>query len=98
MSETISEKTLGKSSNASNVSEHDSLLDNIDFLALSQSNITVEVDDNTGASTSSASSFELQALSNSQNENVLKNLLPDNDDLIKILDIPQQHQNNVANR
>jgi hypothetical protein len=46
---------------------------------LSQSNITVEVDENTGASTSSASSFELQALSNSQTENVLKNLLPDND-------------------
>jgi hypothetical protein len=51
----------------------------IDFLALCQSNITVEVDENTGASTSSASSFELQALSNSQIENALKNLLPDND-------------------
>ena len=100
MSETIREKTLGKSSNTSNNSEHDSLPDNIDFLALSHSNITVEVDENTGASTSSASSFELQALSNSQTENVLKNLLPDNDfdDLIKVLDIPQQHQNNVANR
>jgi hypothetical protein len=62
---------------------------------------TVEVDENTGASTSSAPSFELQALSNSQTENVLKNLLPDNDgfnDLIKVLDISQQHQNNVANR
>ena len=101
MSETISEKTLGKSSNTSNISEHDSLPDSIDFLALSHSNITVEVDENTGASTSSASSFELQALSNSQTENVLRNLLPDNDgfdDLIKVLDIPQQHQNNVANR
>ena len=101
MWETISEKTLGKSSNTSNISEHDSLSDSIDFLVLSQSNITVEVDENTGASTSSASSFELQALSNSQTENVLKNLLPDNDgfdDLIKVLDIPQQHQNNVANR
>ena len=89
---------MGKSSN---ISEHDSLPDNIDFLALSQSNITVEVDENTGASTSSASSFELQALSNSQTENALKNLLPDNDgfdDLIKVLDIPQHHQNNVANR
>jgi hypothetical protein len=64
-------------------------------LALSHSNITVEVDENTGASTSSASSFELQALSNSQIENALKNLLPDNDgfdDLIKVLDIPQKHQ------
>ena len=114
---------MGKSSNTSNISEHDSLPDNIDcehdslpdnidsehdslpdnidFLALSQINITVEVDENTGASTSSASSFELQALSNSQTENVLKNLLPDNDgfdDLIKVLDIPQQHQNNVVNR
>jgi hypothetical protein len=101
MSETISEKTLGKSSNTSNISEHDSLPDNIDFLALFQSNITVEVDENTGASISSASSFELQALSNSQTENVLKNLLPDNDgfdDLVKVLDIPQQHQNNVANK
>jgi len=57
----------------------DSLPDSIDFLALSHSNITVEVDENTGASTSSASSFELQALSNSRTENVLKNLLPDND-------------------
>jgi hypothetical protein len=55
----LSEKTLGKSSNASNISEHDPLPDNIDFLALSQSNITVEVDENTGASTSIASSFEL---------------------------------------
>jgi hypothetical protein len=77
MSETISEKTLRKSSNTSNISEHDSLSDSIDFLVLSH-NITVEVDENTGASTSSASSFELQALSNSQTENVLKNLLPDN--------------------
>ena len=96
-----SEKTLRKSSNTSNISEHDSLPDNMDFLALSQSNITVEVDENTGASTSSAPSFELQFLSNSQTENVLKNLLPDNDgfnDLIKVLDISQQHQNNVANR
>jgi uncharacterized membrane protein len=73
------------------------LPDNIDFLALSQSNITVEVDENTGASTSSASSFELQALSNSQTENVLKNVLPDND-VFDDLDIPQQYQNNVANR
>jgi hypothetical protein len=97
MSETISEKKLGKSSNTSNISEHDSLPDSIDFLALSQSNITVEVDENTGASTSSASSFELQALSNSQTENVLKNVLPDND-VFDDLDIPQQYQNNVANR
>ena len=44
MSETISEKTLGKSSNTSNISEHASLPDNSDFLALFQSNITVEVD------------------------------------------------------
>ena len=73
---------MGKSSNTSNISEHDSLPYNIDFLALSQSNITVEVGENTGASTSSASSFELQALSNSQTENVLKNLLPDNDGFI----------------
>ena len=90
---------MGKSSNTSNISEHDSLPDNIDFLVLYQSNITV--DENTGASTSSASSFELQALSNSQTENALKSLLPDNDgfdDLIKVLDIHQQHQNNVANR
>ena len=89
---------MGKSSN---ISEHDSLPHNIDFLAFSQSNITVEVDENTGASTSSASSFELQALSNSQTENALKNLLPDNDgfdDLIKVHDILQHHQNNVANR
>jgi hypothetical protein len=35
------------------------LPDNIDFLALSQSNITVGVDENTGASTSSASSYNL---------------------------------------
>jgi hypothetical protein len=92
---------MSKKPNTSNISEHDYLPDNIDFLALSQSNITVEVDENMGASTSSASSFELQALSNSQTENVLKNLLPDNDgfdDLIKVLDIPQQHQNNVAIR
>ena len=47
MSETISQKTLGKSSNTSNISEHDSLPDSIDFLALSQSNITVEVGENT---------------------------------------------------
>jgi hypothetical protein len=48
ISETISEKTLRKSSNTSNISEHDSLSDSIDFLVLSQSNITVEVDENTG--------------------------------------------------
>jgi hypothetical protein len=44
MSETISEKTLGKSSNTSNISEYDSLPDSIDFLVLSHSNITVEVE------------------------------------------------------
>ena len=68
---------------------------------MSQSNITVEVDENR-SETTSCTSFELHALTNSQTENVLKYLIPDNDgfdDLIKVLGFPQQNQGNLnANR
>jgi hypothetical protein len=100
MSKVISEKTLGVSEKTETLGakaahsttgllKPTTLPSNIDFLSLSQSNITIEHD----SGTAFGNSFELQALSSLQTETVLNDMLPDNDgvdDFLKSLDIPAQ--------
>lgn len=103
MSKTLTEKTLRKShmsqENRISISEKSrspistispTFTTNIDFLALSQSSVTIE-NEETGEHVMSKNSFELQALSSSQTENVLNDLIPDNDgfdEFVKDLEIP----------
>ncbi|XP_071180979.1 uncharacterized protein [Mytilus edulis] len=70
MSEILSSKTCGKKS----------CISNIDFLCLSQSTITVEANEgveNIPVELSDAN-FDLELLSNSQNETVMNDILPNN--------------------
>ncbi|XP_071138416.1 uncharacterized protein [Mytilus edulis] len=93
MSNTLSEKTLCKTSK---VSKPAALSSNIDFLCLSQTSVTVETE---AISTTSFGSFNLQPLSDSQTQNLMNDIIPEMaaddgmddgmDDLLKSLEVPR---------
>ena len=92
MSEILSEKTSGKLAKVNKIS-------NVDFLCLSQSTLTTTSsgDENVPVDLDTTN-LDLQLLSNSQTEQVLQDLLPDNDgfdDIVKYIDkyVPMAMQN-----
>ncbi|CAG2185548.1 unnamed protein product [Mytilus edulis] len=91
MSDTLSEKTLCKTSK---VTKPATLSSNIDF-CLSQTSVTVETE---AISTTSFGSFNLQPLSDSQTQNLINDIIPEMaadddddgmDDLLKSLEVPR---------
>ncbi|CAG2188721.1 unnamed protein product [Mytilus edulis] len=90
MSDTLSEKTLCKTSK---VTKPATLSSNIDYLCLSQTSVTVETE---AISTTSFGSFNLQPLSDSQTQNLINDIIPEMaadddgmDDLLKSLEVPR---------
>lgn len=92
MSDTLSEKTLCKTSK---ITKPATLSSNIDFLCLSQTSVTVETE---AISTTSFGSFNLQPLSDSQTQNLINDIIPEMaadddddgmDDLLKSLEVPR---------
>lgn len=92
MSEILSEKTVGKAKQVK------SCISNIDFLCLSQTTVAVEESSENVPVDLNDTKVELQPLSNSQNEAVMNDLMPNDgfDEILKEIDPLFANENYVV--